>query len=992
MTEGLPQSQVYALLIDARGYLWLGTQGGGLARFDGRSFKRYTAKDGLQGNYVNALLQDSTGNIWIGTNRGLCRFNGRKFDFWELEKGTDVGVNALTLQAGKNGSTLLVASQNDAYALDLPASGGQAPLRPRHLAGIGSQRFGRLTAAFTDRQNRVWLGGDEGLFLLENGQWQTIQRRKAEVLAITETKDGKVLVGIFNSGVLILDGKKRNFLNTQNGLPSNKVQCFWVDKWNDKIWIGLQDAGLCIWDPSTGRVVQIAENQGLCNRNVRTVAGDAWGKVAWAGTSGGGLCKLSTQRFEHFGTDDGLRSNFVYAVCDAPNGMWFSAGDRGVSFWRKPGGSTSDTLLHFDASNGFFNVKCRAIHLDGEGRTWIGTEGLGLAVYDSRDSAQFHFFNKKNGLAGNWIRDIATDPAGNIWVATTDGGISKISPSTLPYFQAKNFGLADGLPDLTVHALHFDKKGRLWFALQTGEVGLIEQDKLRVLGKKNGLPGSMVRSLAEDQYGHLWAGTAGNGVGFAAIYFDKTLNFKQFDRLDSLASANVYLLKSDADGRLWVGTEQGVDRITLDSTGRFVRVKHYGSAEGFLGVETCQNAVTQGNDRWFGTMNGLLHFLPASDSMHGGAPVPVLTGVRLFYEPLEHSPMAQWSDNWGGLVNHAVFPHHQNHLGFEFFATDFLNQERVMYAWQLVGQEADWSPFSARTEVSYANLPPGDYRFRLRARNEDGITSEPVEVVFRIEPPFWQTWWFQLAALGSLALLVFALFKWRIRQVERKAAAEREQLEMQNRILTLEQKARQLQMNPHFIFNALNSIQSLVTAGNMDSARQYILKFGRLMRAVLDNSRQPAIPLGKEVETLRQYLEMEQFCRDGKFDFEIDTAGVESDDLQIPPMLLQPFVENAILHGIGPLSERRGKITVSMVEKNALLEVRVLDNGIGIEQSQARKDGKDTRQSAGIAVTRERLELLRQDAGFQELAVEVRQLSAGDGEVEGTEVVVRLAV
>lgn len=1016
VNNGLPQSQVYALLKDSRGYLWLGTQGGGLAQYDGVRFRNYSSKDGLQSNYINTIVEDAQGNIWIGSNGGLNRFDGRHFDFIELQKGHDVGVNAICERRDANGSQLFIASQNGVYSVPINGdvkSGSSGWVSPRFFSEINSAPFGRLTAAFCDSKKRVWVGGDDGLFEFENGQWKTVQRRKAEVLAITEAKDGRILAGIFNSGILILDGKKRNYLNGYNGLPTNKIQCFWRNDRDGKIWIGTQDKGACIWSPSTGSVVRITEAQGLCSQNIRCILGDEWGKVVWFGSSGGGICKYATKYFEHFDDSDGLRSNFVYAICEGKNGQgrWFSAGDRGISYWGPWGDSISgsrDTLVHFDATNGFYNVKCRALLRDRSDRIWVGTEGLGLAVFtppfaklDSAglpmDAGGFHFLTKKNGLAGNWIRDVTEDAAGNLWVATTDGGISRIrlTGGNLENPVFKTYGLSAGLPSETIHALHFDKMGRLWFASQTGEVGFFDKEKITVLGQANGLPGSTVRSLTEDKFGKLWAGTAGRGVGFVDMYFDKKLQFKQFGNLDSLASPNVYLLQADAKGQLWVGTERGVDRLLTDSLGRFLRVKHFGLGEGFRGVETCQNASLLGpnGDLWFGTMNGLTHYLPPSDSIHGSAPVPILTGVRLFYEPLESSAMAQWSSNWGGLVDGAVFPYNQNHLGFEFFATDFANQERVMYAWQLVGQETEWSPYSNRTEVSYANLPPGDYQFRLRARNEDGVTSKPMQVSFTIQPPFWATWWFQLTVLGGLSLLVFGLFKWRIRQVKQKAALEREQLELQNRLLTLEQKSRQLQMNPHFIFNALNSIQSLVSAGNMDTARQYILKFGRLMRAVLDNSRQPLIPLEKEVETLRLYLEMEQFCREGKFDFELDTSGVESPDLQMPPMLLQPFVENAILHGIGPLSGKKGMIRLHFTENENLLEVAILDNGIGIEQSQARKAGHEAeRQSVGIAVTRERLELMKNEAGFSENAVDMHQIVGDDGEVEGTEVVVRMRV
>jgi ligand-binding sensor domain-containing protein len=877
-------------------------------------------------------------------------------------------------------NSLWLASQNGIYSFQNGTIS--------QVAQVDGKPTGRLNAVLKASDGSIWMGGDEGIFKLQNGRWAAVMRRKAEVMALAETQDGKIMAGIFNSGILILDGPNRRYLNTTNGLPSNKVQCLWYSKNQpDELWIGTQDAGVVRWGMRENHFTQITENQGLCNQNVRSILADSWWRVAWFGTSGGGLCKYAAQDFEQLTMEDGLRSNFIYSLCKDAGGIWLSAGDRGISLWDLEG----DTLVHFGAANGFANVKCRAMHKDRSNRIWVGTEGLGLAVY--RDSS-FQFFTKKQGLAGNWIRDIAEDSHGNIWAATTDGGISKMVVGTrdLNNVLFQNFHAENGLPDKTVHALHFDKIGRLWFATQEGGIGFIENDKVTVPGPESSLPFAAVRSLAEDRFGHLWAGTAGRGIGFIDLYKNQPFKFSMSDQQDSLASANVYLLDVEYPNLLWVGTEKGLDRVAIDSSGNFLAVKNYGRAEGFTGIETCQNASLDGT--YFGTINGLMIRRSTADSLHGGAPNPVLTGVRLFYEPLEKSGMAQWSTNWGGLVDGAVFPYHQNHLSFEFYAIDFANQERVTYSWQLAGLEENWSPFSNRTEVNYAKLPPGQYTFQIRARNEDGVVSAPLKTSFTIEPPFWAAWWFQLAIAVAVAFAAWGLFRWRIRLVKNKAAQERQQLELQNRLLTLEQKARQLQMNPHFIFNALNSIQSLVTAGNMDNARQYILKFGKLMRAVLDNSRQPLIPLEKEVETLRQYLEMEQFCRDGKFEFDLKTEGILDGHLQIPPMLIQPFVENAILHGVGPLSQRKGLVEVVFEEKDQLLEVTIRDNGIGIEQSQGKKrlEQPNARQSAGIAVTRERLELLRKDTGYTGEVVEMKQLVADDGEVEGTEVRVRVAL
>jgi ligand-binding sensor domain-containing protein len=241
------------------------------------------------------------------------------------------------------------------------------------------------------------MGGDDGLFKLENGQWQTIQRRKAEVMAIAETTDGRILAGIFNSGILILEGKKRSYLNTQNGLPSNKVQCLWRNPYDSKIWIGLQDAGACIWDAATGQVERITEDQGLCSRNIRTIVGDKSGKVVWLGTSGGGVCKYSTQRFEHFDTGDGLAEQFrVCRLRSEKHGQW------PMVLRRRPGHQLLEALpatlrrrpclRHFDGSNGFYNVKCRALHRDFNDRIWVGTEGMGLAVLDEQAGGCFPVF------------------------------------------------------------------------------------------------------------------------------------------------------------------------------------------------------------------------------------------------------------------------------------------------------------------------------------------------------------------------------------------------------------------------------------------------------------------------------------------------------------------------------------------------------------------------------------------------------------------------
>ncbi|MEK7255805.1 MAG: two-component regulator propeller domain-containing protein, partial [Bacteroidota bacterium] len=382
VAEGLPQSQVFALLQDRRGYLWLGTQGGGLARFDGKSFRRFSQKDDLQGSYVNALLEDEAGNIWIATNKGVSRFDGRRFEHFELLKNGSNAVFAFTFDIT---GTLWLAGDAGIFSLK-----NDSIIHVTHVAG---QAVGKLTAIFCDRSGNVWAGGGEGIFKLENGIWRHAWKRRAEVLSFVETADGQLLAGIFHLGVLRFDGKTWTILNKNQGLPSNKVQCLWQAP-DSKIWVGTQDAGICIWDRAAGSFTYLTEQQGLCNANIHAILGDRWSNV-WLGTSGGGACRYRPGRFEHFDAGNGLRSQFAYAVCKGDSGIWFTS-DRGLSFYNY------QTFRHFGAEEGFADVKCRALHLDRRGRLWIGTEGRGLAVLDTKTLAAggsaFRFFSKRDGL------------------------------------------------------------------------------------------------------------------------------------------------------------------------------------------------------------------------------------------------------------------------------------------------------------------------------------------------------------------------------------------------------------------------------------------------------------------------------------------------------------------------------------------------------------------------------------------------------------------
>ena len=261
---------------------------------------------------------------------------------------------------------------------------------------------------------------------------------------------------------------------------------------------------------------------------------------------------------------------------------------------------------------------------------------------------------------------------------------------------------------------------------------------------------------------------------------------------------------------------------------------------------------------------------------------------------------------------------------------------------------------------------------------------------FSILPPFWQKWWFILGAGLLIATIIFTIFRFRLSQIRKKAQAAQEQLELENHLLQLEQKALQLQMNPHFIFNALNTAQSLFMSDDQTAARSLISKFAKLMRAILLHSRETSIPLRDEIDLLENYLAIEQFSRPNKFDFKIRVADeLDVDELMIPPMMIQPFVENAIKHGINHLKEK-GKIEIEFSKKGNKLECCISDNGIG-RRASAELNAQKTKnhKSTALLVTKERLEILNENKNNHK-SLEINDLVHSDGSPAGTKVTVRM--
>ena len=986
VADGLAQSQVYAMAEDSRGYLWLGTQGAGLSRFDGKEFRTFSEDDGLVDGFIRCITTDAAGNVWIGTNQGACKYDGKKFTKLKYP-GDDGPVNCLyftrdgRLWVGTQDSGLIVfkdgaIQSHFGLGKDLPSN--------------------RVYCVYEDEQEYKWIGTEMGVAKMK-GNIRKMYNRK-DGLPVTTTRaiakdgSGRLWFATYGGGLCWYANEKFVRFSPEGGISNNTTHCMITDKLG-RLWVGTASGITRIH----GTEVKIfSEREGLCSNVVMSVLEDSGGSI-WFGTSGGGACMLDGERFIHFTEKSGNMGPWVGAVfCDRDGHLWFGTSNGGVTEY------DGTYYTNYFEGAGFTSAKVKSIWQDTSGTMWFGTVGDG--AYSRRDGS-FRHYTRSAGLSSSFVYDFLTDTMGRVWMATAGGGIAIHDPENERF---ETIGTKEGL-SLRIQSLLLDERsGNVWATSVTSGIYLLEYDSngtrvKRRYTKKDGLQSDIVRCAANDKDGNAWFGTAGGGICRYAAG-----KFQCFTKKEGLASNNIYVLLPDKDRNLWVGTEKGLDRITFDRRNNIASIKHYGKGEGLLGIETSLNAgcLDTAGGLWFGTISGASVYHPEHDKVNQHPPKVHITGIRLFFDPIENTPY--WdttaSPGWFPVPKSIELPYAQNHLRFEFTGIDLRNPDGVRFRWKLNGFDKDWSPENNERQATYSNLPPGDYTFIVQAKNSDGFWSEEKSFSFRITPPVWATWPFRLGAgLLILALIVF-LFSWRVRIIKRKNHQQLEKVTLEKHVLELEQKALRLQMNPHFIFNALQSIQGFIARNDAAEARRYLAKFGKLMRLTLENSRQSYTSIAQEAESLQHYLGLEALCHGNRFTYAIEIdPRFDPEATFIPVMLIQPFVENAVLHGMRHLGEKEGKITIRFLSghpsavaqgdkkiKDGTIICEIEDNGVGrAKAAMLESETRNEHKSAALDITRERL-AQSNEKGKPESKLEIVDLYDADGNASGTKVVIRI--
>ena len=946
--DGLVQSQVQSMCQDKEGYIWLGTLGG-LSKWDGINFINFSVDDGLLNNGIYALLAHSSGAVYAGTKGGFNQFNGEQITSHKFKD-----------EFNENYVRAIIEDKNDNIWFGLD-NGWLIRFSEGKFYYINIEK-GNIRNLYCDEENNIWVSARRGISVVDNQLHTEEYEVNINVSGLLIHND-TVWFSTYGDGIFYVHNGIRENLNTQDGLLGNYFRGLKKNS-DGSIWFYAKN-GLTRY--FRGDIDQFSVNRGLSNDNIRCLMEDKQGAL-FIGTDGAGLFKYNGDRFISYTTKDGLENEGILSIVeDNEYNLWFSSNGGGVSLFK------DEEIRNYGVLEGIMNNTVWSSIKDSKGNILFGTSD-GISLFDGQ---KFIDLYKERA---NKIWALHEDKEENLWAGTVRG---------LLYIDVENDTIINYSNQYQINKnvkciLPIDDE-RLWFCSDNGIHQYSEDTKeFSWFSMNDGLPDNFIMSAVKDDNGIIWVGTT-NGLAFF-----REGQFFKVDHSEISSAKFITFLKLDGDNNLWIGTNHGLFQLNIPESYDQISssdFKYYSNLDGLRGLECNQNSVfiDHKNNLWFGTNNGLMKLNLNKRAKAGIQPDVRLKGVRLFFEDIDLSMFSDSSNQDTSQSSNATFKYNQNHLTFDYIGINHTNPLKVKYKFKLIGNDEDWSPVTNNTYVTYSNLGFGDYSFFLKASNDNINWTEPLRFDFSITPPVYFTWWFYLTCILFLVGLFWFIVNRRKAIMEAKRATQL--IIDKSRMLSLEQQALNASMNRHFIFNSLNSIQYYINRQDKFSANKYLTNFAKLVRKNLDNSLENAIYIDEEIERIELYLQLEQMRFKDKFTYKIKLdKSIEPQSVKIPSMLLQPFIENSIWHGILP-SNQTGNIFIDVKVRKDKLVIDIIDNGIGIEKSLAlKRNKKQGHISKGMELTKTRVDLVSKISNKRCFVDGPKQIYDEHNNVKGTSV------
>lgn len=991
--DGLSDNRVNCFYKDMQGFVWIGTANG-LNRYDGIQFKIYQPvvtepANSLPNGFITAISGDNSGNLWVATHKGISKINNRRGsieNFLPSWKGKADGLPGdLVWDIYPESDTSIWAAVNSRALVRFN------PITRQYYLFDFKKQLLDQQISYTKNYHSIF---------------KILPKNEQELwLATTE-------------GIFVFDKKKGQF-NLLHGMQMDNIRLFYAEPSTKKIYCIDEHEKIYIINTATGRLESVVENDTgdkkspmpytfpgslVCIPGKNELAFlNAAGKIEtrlqvndpsateaaitttyrdhdniwWIGTNKGikrivpGLNNLLHLQFAKNleSATQYPAKNFMY---NATQQSWLLVSWRENKIWNIDNYSGRQTIL--DKPRQFNKDTCTALYSNHPDTMYFLGKGCVLEYLPK--TKQW----KKIAFPPPWnnstITAMVKDKRGNCWIGTFSKGLFGYNAASN---QAWSPGTGAYLPAHIIASLYYDDVRDIVWA-GTFSSGLYQYHTGKNIFqqvKRNDIkPGAMHSSLINDIQpagdGNLWVATWEGGLALVKPGADSSTVLSHIDMQNGLPENTVYGVAATKDQRLFLSTGKGIVYAGKDGTIKAL----YNAGAGLPFSKFIQGIQCDGNNRVATISDNNFICFDAGAIIAPATPVVAITEVMLH-------------DTTNILDGNAILSYKNNDLVFSFVLPEFAGPAAVTYFYMLQGNDKDWLNNKQLRTARYSNLAPGHYTFLVKARRPDGSFSEAAAWHFTIQPPFWQRWWFKLLC----ALLVIGLlFKWQKSREKRLQKKSAEQAAVQQQMAALEIKALRSQMNPHFIFNSLNSISMLMAGGQKEKGLLYIQKFSRLLRMVLNESENNINTLSEEINMLELYLQLEQLRFGDSFIYKIETQISDpAEDIMLPAFIVQPVVENAVWHGLLHKEGNRKLLIRFSQQEAGSIECVVEDNGIGMEAAAKFKQSKlsNAYPSKGLQMVKDRLRLIWADHR-KEMFFKIENIAEGNEATSGTRVIIKI--
>lgn len=938
--DGLPSSEILALYQDSKGFVWIGTSTG-LSKYDGYSFENHITTGNRQLGKINNITEDTLHNIiWIMSDAGLSYYQNGSLHPVAFEEN-DITVYDMGID-NKHGYWVASAkgpayyTRQEMHKIIQTQKGNIAThLIPGWKSTLKEDSLVRLIKP--DNNGKVWFGSKNIIYCYDG-------RHTSQVWRSPSYND--------QINTILPQQDKVFFVSTLNGI-------FECSKTNDVAAVPFQKT-LSSNIYNSGEALYYMCIDGIFSFNPKNYSFHFLCKIPDAVTTWLSCTMVDREKNIWIGMHDALflqRKKMFYEYkggnysielfCGAvkKDGTILFGGNRGKVFVKN-----DSILANYLGKQKSICARSSlaAMYEDKLGRVWYSTAYQGIAIQQNN---QLSFLDKSKGLGCDQNYFFLETTDGDIWTGG-DGFLTRLLKNGDSIVCSTYSSLLNGDnwfvflnaiegPDKTIWAAG----ARGLFKFSDGNLSQY------ILGDSTAISISDIKKTFGNE---VWLTTKGNGIW--QCYFDNNglLQLKKkYDIKDGLHTNSYLNMLISEQNNIWAVSYSGISKIAFQNNKTFV--SNYTVNEGFPGKNYQSAKLLQDSRKtiWIITSDGLSYFNPKDSEDVGNRPLIVLNTVKagdsLYYinKASQKSPL--------------VLSYNENELSFSFSGIYFSNASGIKYFYRLAGNDSSWKDNGNNRTINFEGLVPGNYILETKAVTGSNESDAIATYQFIIQKPFWQTWWFYVICAGITGAGIYVWMKQKEKSI-RNAAAEKAAI--QKHIAELETKALKSQMNPHFVFNSLNSIAHLMASNQNEKGIEYLTKFSKLLRIILEESENNFVSLKDEIKMLDLYLQIESLRFGDTFAYSIKADDdIDEDDTSVPALLIHPLVENAVWHGLLHKQGERRLIIYFKKINNDILQCTVKDNGIGIEAAKAMREKRlngIVQQSKGTQLVKDRLKMLEQ--------------------------------